>query len=302
MRARTTALTAYAVLLAPALVGAQGWRPIGTPDNSNTGAYWNNTCDDNVGSATCNAGAILTNTPALTPTSCANLTPPGTLPLAPAPLGTGNVFFGSSTGGALLGGFRFGAGTFAFRELRRVAGATTTQWGILTDAGQLFTADALMAATVQISTPFAIWIEQARPLAGAGDLYTSAMTTGSGSIGSRTLTINQQFAVFTATYGVGNSGLGTDAFGTIIRSTGEVHYFVGMEDNVNGGRGFEAGQRPGATVSDRDYNDIVIEVFTTPEPSGAMLTGVGLVAGLLVAAARRACTTGNSAERASVGH
>ncbi len=79
-----------ATIVVATSVGAQSWQTIGIPNNTNAGAYWNNISDDNVGNAVCNAGAILTNTPALAAGSCTNQSPNPSLPLSPAPLTTAN--------------------------------------------------------------------------------------------------------------------------------------------------------------------------------------------------------------------
>ena len=279
------ALAAVAVV---SPLSAQTWQSIGAANNSNTGAYWNNTSDDNVGSAVCNVGAILTNTPALTPTSCINQGPVF-LPLTPAPLTASNVFLGGA-GGTNPGAFRFAAGTYNITRLGRVAGDQSTSWGVILDNGTVFTAAQLGAGTVNLTGPFAIWITQSLPAAGAGTVYTSTQSTGAVAIGSRTATINQQFAVFTNGTGVGNLGsLSTDAFGAIINSAGAgARYFVGMEDNVNGGRGF--GVATGGRVSDRDYQDILISIqfVAVPEPATIGLMGFGLLALAGIAKRRKA--------------
>ena len=257
-------------------LSAQTWQSIGTPSNSNTGAYWNNTSDDNVGAAVCNSGAILTNTPSLSSGSCSNQAPVF-LPISPAPLTTANVFLGG-VGGANPGAFRFAAGTYNIKALGRVAGDASTSWGVILDNGTVFTAAALASGNTVLSGPFAIWITQALPAAGAGTIYTSTQSTGAVAIGSRAASANQQFAVFTNGTGVGNLGaITTDAFGAIINSTGSgARYFVGMEDNVNGGRGF--GVAGAGRVSDRDYNDILISIQAVPEPATIGLMGFGLLA------------------------
>jgi hypothetical protein len=269
-------------------LSAQTWQAIGAPNNSGSGAYWNNVSDDNVGAAVCNSGAILTNTPALAAGSCSNQGPVF-LPLNPAPLTTGNVFLGGA-GGTNPGAFRFAAGTYNIRSIGRVAGDLSTSWGVILDNGTVFTAAQLNAGPVVLSGPFAIWITQALPAAGSGTIYTSTQSTGAVAIGSRTASTNQQFAVFTNGTGVGSLGaITTDAFGAIINSTGEgARYFVGMEDNVNGGRGFGAGV-PGR-ISDRDYNDILISIqaTTVPEPATIGLMGFGLLALAGIAKRRKA--------------
>ncbi len=276
---------ALATAAAVSPLSAQTWQSIGAPDNSGSGAYWNNVSDDNVGSATCNIGAILTNTPALNAGSCSNQAPVY-LPLNPAPLTTQNVFLGGA-GGTNPGAFRFAAGTYNINLLGRVAGDASTSWGVILDNGTVFTAAQLSGGNTVLSDAFSVWITQSLPQAGAGTIYTSAQSTGAVAIGSRTATINQQFTVFTNGTGIGNLGaLTTDAFGTIINSTGpEATYYVGMEDNVNGGRGF--GVAEAGRVSDRDYNDILISIQAVPEPATVGLMGFGLLAIAGIAAKRR---------------
>ena len=280
-----------AVVLAAAAVSplsAQTWQTIGVPNNTNTGAYWNNRSYDNVGSAVCSAGAILTNTPALTPASCSSQAPVY-LPLMPAPLTTSNVFLGGAAG-SNPGGFRFMGGWYNFGLIGRISGAPSTSWGIITDAGTVFSAAALTTgSSVNIAGPFAVWITQALPNAGAGTVFTSTQQTGAVAIGMRAATMNQQFTVFTNGTGVGALGaIMTDGFGAIINSTSPgASYFVAMEDNVNGGRGFGAGVA-GTELSDRDYNDIIIRIQAVPEPATVGLMGFGLLALAGVAKRRKA--------------
>ena len=279
---RMSLAAALAAVAAVSPLGAQTWSTIGTPDNTNTGAYWNNQSDDNVGAAVCNAGAILTNTPALAAASCVNQGPVF-LPVSPAPLTTSNVALGTP----VAGGFRFTGGTYNFGLIGRVAGDLTTSWGIITDAGVVTNAAALVGpAPVTVSGPFAVWITQSLPSAGAGTVYSSAMTTGVGAIGGRATTSNQQFAVFTNSTGVGSGKLSTDVWGRLITANGGDSFWVGMEDNVNGGRGFGAGVA--GTKSDRDYNDIIISIRAVPEPATVGLMGFGLLALAGVAKRRKA--------------
>ncbi len=275
------ARVAVAILLLASPLSAQSWQAIGVPGNSNSGAYWNNASDDNVANAVCNAGAIVTNTPALAAGSCNNQAPNPFLPLSPAPLTTANVFLGGA-GGTNLGAFRFAAGSYSFTATR-VAGDRSTSWGVILDNGTVFTAAQLASGRSVISGPFAIWVTQTLPAAGAGTIYTSTQSTGAVAIGSRTATVNQQFAVFTNARGAGSAGLTFDAFGAIIDPRGGVFY-VGAEDNVNGGRGF--GIAGPGRVSDRDYNDI-IRFGHIPEPDTALMFGLGLVALALLPRGRR---------------
>lgn len=271
---RAVALAAAITVCPPA--GAQTWQVIGTPDNSATGAYWNNPSDDDVDGAVCNVGAILTNTPALTPSACSNRQPGTMLPLVPTRLGVNAVFLGGS-GGSNPGGFLFSGGTYRFDEVARVAGDARTTWGVITTGGTIFTSAQLVrgAPSVAIAGPFAIWITQALPLPGAGTIHTSNMEVWNGTSFARTST--QQFAVFT---GSRVAGAGIDPGGVISVNTGD-EFYVGMEDNVNGGRGF-GDAAPAGPPSDRDYNDIIIRIrtFNTPEPASGAL----LLAGVLVLA------------------
>ncbi len=274
-----------AALVAP--LQAQTWQAIGVPDNSNTGAYWNNKSLGSPAGVVCNVGAVLTNLPS-PPASCPNQNPANFLPLNPTPLTSRNVFLGGAGGSEPgVGGFRFAAGTYTIAEIGHVEGAPETQWGVILDDGTVFTDAQLRSGNTVITRAFSVWMAQA-PVAGVSTVYTSDRRTGAVAIGSRGATINQQFAVFTNGTGVGNLGsLSTDAFGTIINSTGQgARYYVGVEDLINGGRGFGAGG-PGL-VSDRDYQDLLISIQAVPEPATFALMGFGLLALAGYAKRRRA--------------
>jgi PEP-CTERM motif len=262
---------ALAAVATSATLQAQ-WQAIGTPNNSNTGAYWNNVSDDNINTTVvCNAGAILTNTPNLAPTSCNNQAPVY-LPITPAPLTTANMFLGGMSG-ANPGAFRFNCLGCTVSLLGRVAGDATTSWGVLLDNGTNYTS-AQLAAGQTVSGNFAVYITQALPTAGLGTVYSSAQQTGVGAIGSRAGTPQQQFAVFSNTAG----SLSSDMYGQIINIGLGEQYFVGMEDNVNGGRGFGMDEFGGNTrASDRDYNDIIVSIQAVPEPATIGLMGFGLL-------------------------
>ncbi len=266
---RTSFVVAFAAAVVALPLSAQTWQAIGTPSNSGTGAYWNNVSDDNVGSAVCNIGGVLTNTPGLTAGSCVNQAPTY-LPLNPAPLTTSSFFLGGA-GGANPGAFRFNCVTCSVSRIGRIAGDPSSSWGVITDAGLVITAAQLASGTT-VSGNFAVWITQQLPAAGLGTVHSSTQQTGVGAIAGRASTINQQMAVFGAMMG----SLSTDTFGTIIAVGANSRYFVGMEDNINGGRGFGASV-PGA-ISDRDYNDILISIQAVPEPATIGLMGFGLLA------------------------
>lgn len=274
--------------MAASPIAAQSWQAIGVPSNSNTGAYWNNQSYGSPAGVVCNVGAVLTNTP-VSPASCPNQSS-AFLPLTPTPLTGTNVFLGGAGGSEPgLGGFRFAGGTYTISLVGRLEGAPgIPAWGIILDNGTVFTSAQLSAGNTVLSGPFAVWIAQALPAAGAGTIYTSDRRVGAVAIGSRAATNLQQHAVFTNGTGIGNlGGLSTDAFGTIINSTGVgARYYVGMEDIANGGRGF--GVAGPGEVSDRDYQDVLISIQAVPEPATFALLGMGLLTIGLISRRRKA--------------
>jgi len=262
---RITLGAALAAVAAVSPLSAQTWQMIGTPTNGPTGNYWNNNSDDNTGGDVCNVASILTNS-SLASGSCSNQAP-AYIPINPSPLTTTGGFFLGGTSGVQPGAFKFAAGTYNINLIGRVAGVQSTGWGIITDDGTVFSGN---QSNLVVSGPFAVWINQAVP-AGPNTVFSSALTTGVGAIGSRGTTGNQQFSVFT------NSNMATLA-GGVITADGVQTFYVGMEDNINGGRGFEDFATSASQISDRDYNDILISVQAVPEPATVGLMGFGLLA------------------------
>lgn len=282
-----TAASLLVSMLSAAGLSAQTWQVIGTPSNDNAGAYWNSVSDDNAtASAVCNVGAVLTNAPALSAATCSNQAPVF-LPRA-AGLTTADVYLGG-IGGSQPGAFRFPGGTYRFiAQFGRIAGDPETRWGIITDAGVVLNSSQLTAGATTVTGPFAFWITVSRPLPVVGAMYSSAMRVGSGGIAGLATTSNQQFALFASATLATATSLSTDTFGTIVSTGGGWgSYFIGMEDNVNGGRGFDA-TIPGP-LSDRDYNDVMIQVLIEPEPSTtALFAGGALLLAVLLRRRRTA--------------
>lgn len=287
MRRLSLAIAAAALTAGP--VAAQTWQAVGTPGNNAGGSsYWNNVSDDNVGNAICNVGSVLRNAPvALTAGSCSNQNPGNFLPVTPTRLNADAQFLGGA-GGSAPAAFRFQAGTYSVSLLGRIAGISGTSWGFITDAGVVTDLTALgtgASATYTASTNFAVWIAAAIVAPGdpAGPYLSSGeILTGPGN--TRVGTSNQQFAVFANTPDAVVGGVIQSASNPLPNT-----YFVGMEDNSNGGYGFGPGGA-GARVSDRDYNDIMIAITqtTVPEPSTYALLSAGLVAVAGIARRRRA--------------
>jgi hypothetical protein len=247
-------LTVTLAGVVPSLVGAQSFTAFGAPANGTSNAeFWNRTSDDNVVArgSVCNVGAVLTNT-SLVPADCDNESPSNLLPYTAVP--TPNTYL-NNAGAATP--FYFGAGDWTVNLVGRLAGANPARPVSIYDA----LTDNLLYANISSLSFFAV---------NGFYLSISAYSPFSVDYTSNSSSGPIQFGVFT-------NGTGADLtqteLGTRLNGNTGRTYFGGAEDDAMGD-------------SDYDYNDVIFQVQTVPEPSTYALFATGLAA-LAIAARRR---------------
>jgi hypothetical protein len=256
-----------AVMLGSAsIASAQTWS--GIPSIATTGAgtgFWNNASDDRTAAnLPCNIGGVLTGAPGIA--GCTSQGIGTSLPFAiVAP-----TQYLSNAGAATA--FFFGAGSWDVRLLGTVTGSTPPSAWRMVEVGSGSNLGTILTAgntsNFFTSTGFYLTIDAWAP---TGSTFRSDALNGDGTT---------QFAAFG---GPGASSTGNQINWTSPNQT----YFVGMEDNACAS-GSTCPSKDGynAIASDRDFNDIMLQVTSVPEPSSIALVAAGL-AGLAFASRRR---------------